>query len=152
MIDLQNRYAPNSNCFGCGPANNQGLNIKSIPYGEIVIANFMPKPHHQAFPNILSGGIIGTVLDCHSNWTAAWKIMNNCNERHPPCTVTAEYKIKLLYPCPTKNQVKLVAKIKKSDKKKAFISAELIAENRVCATCEGVFISVKEGHPAYNRW
>ena len=28
---------------------------------------FMPEPHHQAFPGMVNGGIIGTLLDCH-NW------------------------------------------------------------------------------------
>ena len=152
MIDLQNKYAPNSICFGCGPANKQGLHVQSFPNGEIVTAEYQPKPHHQAFPNVLSGGIIGTLLDCHSNWTAAWTIMNNRKDNHPPCTVTAQYNVKLLRPCPTKNPVKLVAKITESNVKKAVIKAELIAEDKVCATCEGIFIAVEEGHPAYNRW
>ena len=47
MIDLQNKYAPNSICFGCGPANKQGLHVQSIPNGEIVTAEFQPQPHHQ---------------------------------------------------------------------------------------------------------
>ena len=152
MIDLQNKYAPNSICFGCGPANKQGLHVQSIPNGEIVTAGFQPQTHHQAFPNILSGGIIGTLLDCHSNWTAAWTIMKNRNDDYPPCTVTAQYNVKLLRPCPTKNPVKLIAKTTESNEKKAVISAELIAEDKVCATCEGIFIAVEEGHPAYNRW
>ena len=152
MIDLQNKYAPNRICFGCGPANKQGLHVKSIPNGEIVTAEYEPKPHHQAFPNVLSGGIIGTLLDCHSNWTAAWTIMNFRKDNHPPCTVTAQYNVQLLRPCPIKNPVKLVAKIIESNGKKAVIKAELIAEDKVCATCEGIFIAVEEGHPAYNRW
>jgi len=152
MTNLQNHYAPNSICFGCGPANEQGLQIQSIPNGDITTACFQPLFHHQAFPNILSGGIIGTLLDCHSNWTAAWTIMNNRNDVHPPCTVTAQYKVKLLRPCPTVNPVKLTAKVTESNNKKAVIYAELIAEDKVCATCEGIFIAVEEGHPAYNRW
>lgn len=152
MTNLQNHYAPDSICFGCGPANEHGLQIQSIPNGEVTVATFQPLPHHQAFPNVLSGGIIGTLLDCHSNWTAAWTIMNNRNDHHPPCTVTAQYNVKLLRPCPTKNPVKLTAKVTESNNKKAVIYAELIADGKVCATCEGIFIAVEEGHPAYNRW
>ena len=152
MTNIQNHYAPDSICFGCGPANEQGLQIQSIPNGENTIATFQPQPHHQAFPNVLSGGIIGTLLDCHSNWTAAWTIMNNRNDDYPPCTVTAQYNVKLLWPCPTINPVKLTAKVTESNNKKAVIYAELIADDKVCAICEGIFIAVEEGHPAYNRW
>ena len=151
-MDLQNKYAPKSICFGCGPANDHGLKIQSIPEGDNVIAEFQPQPHHQAFPNVLSGGIIGTLLDCHSNWTAAWTIMKNQNEDQPPCTVTAQYSVKLSKPCPTVHPVKLIAMVVESNNKKAIIKSKLIAENQVYATCEGIFIAVKEGHPAYNRW
>ena len=151
-MDLQNKYAPKSICFGCGPANDHGLKIKSTPEGDNVIAEFQPQPHHQAFPNVLSGGIIGTLLDCHSNWSAAWTIMKNQNEDQIPCTVTAQYSVKLLKPCPTVHPVKLVAMVIESNNKKAIIKSELIAENQIYATCEGIFIAVKEGHPAYNRW
>lgn len=30
--------------------------------------------------------------------------------------------------------------------------AELTANGKVCATCRGTFVAVKEGHPAYHRW
>jgi len=151
-MDLQNKYAPKSICFGCGPANDHGLKIQSIPDGDNVYAVFQPQSHHHAFPNILSGGIIGTLLDCHSNWTAAWAIMNNRNEIQPPCTVTAKYTVNLLKPCPTKTPVKLIASIVESNNKKAIIKSELIADDIICATCDGIFIAVEEGHPAYNRW
>ena len=157
MIDqeqqsLQERFAPKSICFGCGPANKYGLGIRSIVIGDKVRAIWKPKIHHQAFPNILSGGIIGTLLDCHSNWAAAWKIMNNQMAENPPCTVTAEYKIKLLKPCPMHIPLKLIASVTESNEKKAVIHAELYAEEKITASCEGIFIAVTEGHPAFNRW
>ena len=149
---LQEQFAPSSICFGCGPANEKGLRIRSIVDGDHTSAVWQPHPHHEAFPNVLSGGIIGTLLDCHSNWTAAWAIMNNQQAKNPPCTVTAEYKVKLLRPCPTKLPIDMVAFIEESNQRKAVIRAELKADGKITATCEGVFIAVTEGHPAYNRW
>ena len=32
------------------------------------------------------------------------------------------------------------------------VEAELIANEKVCATCRGTFVAVKEGHPAFHRW
>jgi hypothetical protein len=34
-MDLQNKFAPKSICFGCGPANKHGLQIQSIPDGTL---------------------------------------------------------------------------------------------------------------------
>src|SRR5687768_4554289 len=95
---LQEKYAPESTCFGCGPANSKGLRIKSRVEGKEVIAEWTAESFHEAFPGMLNGGIIGALLDCHSNWTAAWHLMNEAKADHPPCTVTAEYAIKLLRP------------------------------------------------------
>src|SRR5437870_4008039 len=72
---LQERYAPESICFGCGPANADGLHVRSWREADEAVADWMPAPQHQAFPGILNGGIIGTLMDCHSNWTAAEHLM-----------------------------------------------------------------------------
>ena len=71
---LQDRYAPGNRCFGCGPGNEKGLRIKSHVRGEEVMATWQPEEHHQAFAGMLNGGITGALLDCHSNWTAAWHL------------------------------------------------------------------------------
>ena len=101
---------------------------------------------------MLNGGIIGSLLDCHSNWTAAWHLMKKAGETQPPCTVTAEYSIKLLRPTPTSGPVHLEAKVVDSTADRATIEATLTAGGKVCATCRGIFVAVKAGHPAYHRW
>ena len=92
-------------CCGCGPANPEGLHIRSFPKGDEVVAEWKPEKKYEAFPGVLNGGIIGTLLDCHCNWTAAYHLMKQAGEDHPPCTVTAEYAIKLLRPTPTNGPV-----------------------------------------------
>ena len=107
---LQETYAPRNACFGCGPANEQGLQIKSRLEGESVVAEWTPHKQHEAFDNMLCGGIIGTLLDCHCNWTAAYHLMQAQGLEAPPCTVTAEYTIKLKRPTPTDGAVTLEAR------------------------------------------
>lgn len=150
---IQERYAPHNACFGCGPANEKGLRIRSFP-GEDgwVVAEWLPSPHHEAFPGVLNGGIIGALLDCHSNWTAAYHLMQKANVEQPPCTVTADFSVKLLRPTPTDKPVKLKARVSESTDDKAVIESTLEANGKVCATCKGTFVAVKPGHPAYHRW
>lgn len=149
---LQDRYAPHNACFGCGPANGKGLRVKSRVEGDAVVAEWRSEPHHEAFPGVLNGGIIGSLLDCHCNWTAAWALMNAANAETPPCTVTADYAIKLLRPTPTDVPVFLKARPVSIEGDRAVIEGTLEANGKVTATCRGTFVAVKPGHPAYHRW
>lgn len=149
---LQETYAPDGICFGCGVKNEKGLRIKSYADGEEVTAEWHAEPHHQAFPGMLNGGIVGALLDCHSNWTAAHYLMKRDDKTEPDCTVTANYSIKLLRPTPFDAPIFLKARVIESSEDRATVEAELIAGDKVCATCRGLFVAVKEGHPAYHRW
>ena len=145
---------PDVQSFGiCGPANTEGLHIRSFPKkkGEVV-AEWTPEKKYEAFDGVLNGGVIGTLLDCHCNWTAAYHLMKRANEDRPPCTVTAEYAIKLLRPTPTNDSVFLSAKVVDLTDDRATVEGTLSAGGKVCATCRGTFVAVKEGHPAYHRW
>ena len=151
-LSLQQTYSPNGICFGCGPTNDKGLRINSFPKGDEVVATWHAEPHHQAFPGVLNGGIIGALLDCHSNWTAAYHLMLRNGLDQAPCTVTAEFHVKLLRPTPADTEITLKAHVVDSTEDRATVEAELIANGKVCDTCRGVFVAVKEGHPAYHRW
>jgi len=149
---LQETYAPNNACFGCGPANDRGLHIRSFPNGDEVVAEFQPQTYQEAFTGMLSGGIIGTLLDCHCNWTAAYHLMKRDGADHPPCTVTADYAINLLRPTPTDGLLRLVARVIEMKDNRAIVEGELVADGKVTATCSGTFVAVEPGHPAYHRW
>jgi acyl-coenzyme A thioesterase PaaI-like protein len=148
---LQEHFAPSLACFGCGPANPQGLRIASRVEGEQVVADWTAAEHHQAFPGVVSGGIIGTLLDCHCNWTAAYHLMRARGLDSPPCTVTAEYTIQLKRPTPI-GPLHLEAKAVSTEGDKVVVEGTLTAGGKVCATCRGTFVAVKPGHPAYHRW
>ena len=149
---LQEKYAPRNSCFGCGPANPNGLHIRSFTKNGEVVAEWKPEKKYEAFNGVLNGGIIGTLLDCHCNWTAAYHLMKRAGDEHPPCTVTAEYSIKMLRPTPTNDSVFLSAKVVEITNDRATVEGTLTAGGKLCATCRGVFVAVKEGHPAYHRW
>jgi uncharacterized protein (TIGR00369 family) len=150
---LQEQYAPNNACFGCGPANPDGVHVRSFARGDEVVAEWTPQQKYEAFPGVLNGGIIGTLLDCHCNWTAAYHLMQKSGAESPPCTVTADYSIKLLRPTPTDAPVRLSARVVDSTGDRATIEGTLFsAAGKACASCRGTFVAVKEGHPAFHRW
>ena len=149
---LQDRYSPQGECFGCGPANAKGLRIKSRVEGDKVVAEFTPEAHHLAFPGMVNGGIIGALLDCHCNWTAASHLMKERGLDAPPCTVTASYAIELKRPTPLDATLHLEARVVESKGDKVDVEATMTANGKVTATCKGMFVAVKEGHPAFHRW
>lgn len=65
-LSIQERLYPESTCFGCGCANPEGLQLKSFMVEDGVFASFMPLESHSNGMGTLNGGIIATLLDCHS--------------------------------------------------------------------------------------
>ena len=149
---LQQKYAPDSICWGCGPANPEGLHVESYPDGDEVVATWMPGPNHAAFPGVLNGGIIGTLLDCHSNWAAVHAVMRARGLHEPAVTVTANYTIRLRKPTPTDRPIELRAGAVDIDGDRVTVEGELRSGDEVTATCSGLFVVVGEGHPAHDSW
>ena len=138
---VQDSYAPSSICFGCGPANEEGLRM-----------TFQPQAQHQAFPGVINGGIIGALLDCHGNWTAAIAIMDRLGLEQPLCTVTAQYEVKLRRPTPFGPALEVRSRVLALEDDRAEVMLELKADGETCATGRGLFVAVREGHPAWHRW
>lgn len=149
---LQDQFAPNLICFGCGPANEKGLQIKSFVRDNKLVASFSPQPHHQAFEGMVNGGIIGVLLDCHLNWTAAWHLMQKNGFDVPPCCVTAKYGVEFQQPTPAETTLVLEAWVVDASERKAVVEGTIGPEGKVTAKGYGTFVAVKPGHPAYHRW
>ncbi len=151
---LQERFAPQGTCFGCGPTNNQGLRIRSFPDSEepdALVCEWTPRGHHAAYATFLYGGIIGSLFDCHSNWTATWHLMRRDALESPPCTVTANFHVEFRRPTPMA-EVRLKAWVTSSRGNRVETEATLTSGGVLTATCRGSFVAVKPDHPAYHRW
>ena len=138
---------PDGICFGCGPNNDKGLQIRSYVEGDRAVARWTPEPHHQAFPGILNGGIIGTLLDCHSNAAAWWALSDAGTDPGP--SVTAVYSIELLRPTPIDRELTLIAKVVETSSRKAVVEAHIEVAGEVTAKCRGTFVRPRpESAPA----
>jgi acyl-coenzyme A thioesterase PaaI-like protein len=154
---LQEMYAPQGRCFGCGPTNEKGLRIRSLPQSDdanaIVVCDWTPEKHHEAFEDVLNGGIIGALLDCHMNWTAIHYLIKKGGLDHAPPCVTSEFKVVFKRPTPC-GPVHIEGRVVSAEEDRATIEATMRAANgeKVTAIGTGTFIAVKPGHPAYHRW
>jgi acyl-coenzyme A thioesterase PaaI-like protein len=152
---LQERYAPTSVCFGCGPANPEGLRLRSVasvdPPDEVV-ASWEARQEHEAFAGVLNGGICGTLLDCHMNWAAVWRLLRDSGARDAPDCVTADLAIRFLRPTPTGRPITVRARAVESDGRRVVVEGSLAVDGTTTATARGTFAAVGPGHPAFGRW
>jgi acyl-coenzyme A thioesterase PaaI-like protein len=149
---VQERYAPLNHCFGCGPANPRGLHVRSFEDGEGLRAEWTPRPEHEAFDGAVNGGILGALLDCHSNWAATLHLMKRDGLPTPPCTVTAEFHVRFLRVTPSTGLLVLRARVVASAGPRATVEATVEAGGSTTASCRGVFVAVGRDHPAHHRW
>ena len=71
-VAFQDLYAEDlSHCYGCGRLNEHGLQIKTYWDGEETVTVYNPKPYHTAIPGFVYGGLLASLVDCHSTGTAA---------------------------------------------------------------------------------
>jgi acyl-coenzyme A thioesterase PaaI-like protein len=148
-IALQDRYGADDICFGCGPQNPRGLRIKSRVAGDEVVADWSPGPDVEAFPGILNGGIVATLLDCHSWWTAAHHLMLAEALDQPPSIVTADLAVGYQRPTPSDRPVHLSARITETTDRRTTVDAVLTSDGVTTATATSTFIAVRPGHPAF---
>ena len=151
MESLQERFAPQSRCFGCGPANPDGLRMRSIPRGDEVVCAWTAEPRYQAFDGILNGGVCGALLDCHSGWAAIHHLMETRGLASPRLVVTADFHVRLRRPTPI-GALEVRARAVETSGDRVVVEATIEVAGEVTASCRGTFVAVREGHPAFGQF
>lgn len=138
VTSIQDRFMPEGICYGCGPANARGLALRSVVEDGIVVADWQPQEHHGAMPGVLCGGVIGTLLDCHSGAVLAHAIYQDAG-RWPwsegPGWATAEYTVRMLRPTPLDAPLRVVGTGAALADDEAVIDVELHSQDKLRATC-----------------
>lgn len=131
-------------CWGCGKNNAHGLQLKSYWDDEDVVASFTPKEHHLAFPGILNGGIIATIIDCHCTGTANayGHKMEEAGGGEHYLYVTGSLFVKYIRPTPLDKPVTLRAKVKEVKGNKIIVGCTLHSGDTLCATGEVMTVRV----------
>ncbi len=152
-LALQERYAPDGRCFGCGPQNDRGLRIRSFERDDgTVVADWQPRPEHEAFDGYLNGGILGTLVDCHSNWTGIAAMLARSGSTDAPSTVTSELALRYRRPTPSDRPVRLIGRVAEIDDRRVVVETTVESGGEVTATGRATFVAVGPGHPAHARW
>lgn len=139
MQSIQDQLFPELNCFGCGPANEQGLRIKSFATDEGVTGSFTPSPQHNNGLGVLNGGIVATLLDCHGGAAVMWHDFIETGE-HGRIWVTAGLDIRYRRPTPLDSEVALAAEILSVEDTEMVVRSKILHEGKVCAIGEARWV------------
>lgn len=131
---IQDTFFPDLPCYGCGPSNDKGLQLKSYAAGDgSVVAEFMPWPEHNSGLGYLNGGIIAMLLDCHS----AAAVVYEADQRGWPALpgaalpyVTAGLDVRYLRPSPLHEPVRLRAVITTASEDEMTSAVELVWDDK----------------------
>jgi acyl-coenzyme A thioesterase PaaI-like protein len=133
---IQERLYPDLTCFGCGHANPRGLRLRSYPADGVVTARFTPWPEHDNGFGFLNGGIMATVLDCHSGATVYHEVETGAALRKDgawPVYVTAGLDVRYLRPVPLGEALELRAVVRSADPELMVVEAELVWDGKLRA-------------------
>lgn len=132
-MSIQDRLYPQMACFGCGPSNPKGLQLKSYLHDGVVVASFRPWPEHDNGVGFLNGGIISTVLDCHSAAAVMQEAVARGWTPLPGAAlsyVTAGLDVRFLRPAPLHEQVELRAELTAVSEPEITCHAELLFDGK----------------------
>jgi hypothetical protein len=81
-----------------GPAAEGGLGLQSFRIPNGLQGRLRLAKKYQAFPQIVNGGVVSALFDCHGNWTAAIALMDRSGLPRPPLTLTSELLVGPAFP------------------------------------------------------
>lgn len=146
---IQDYYSDDlSHCYGCGRLNEHGLQIKSYWDGDEVVCTYQPRPYHTAIPGYVYGGLIASLIDCHSTGTAAAAAYKEAGLEwgtEPSFRyLTASLHVDYLKPTPLGVPLKLRARVKEQKGRKVVVACSLFAGDEECARGEVVTVRVPQ--------
>ena len=141
QIAIQDRYLDDyANCFGCGRNNRRGMHLKSFVEGDEVVCRYTPPLDCTGgATDLLYGGMIASLFDCHAGATAAAAVLVE-NDEIPPRFVTASLKVDFLKPTPMGVTLTLFAKATEVKGRKVLVESRLVASGEICATAQAVMV------------
>lgn len=146
---IQDAYpAEWAECYGCGRLNEHGLHIQTRWEGDETVTRFAPQPYHTAMPESVYGGLVASLIDCHSTATAAgaaYRMEGRPLGSDPPVRyVTASLHVDYVRPTPMGPPLEIRGRVKDSSDRKMVVVSELFAQGEVCARGEVVAVRLRE--------
>ena len=135
-----------SHCYGCGRLNDRGLQIKSFWDGDETVSTFHPRPYHTAIPGYVYGGLIASLIDCHSTGTAAaaaYRAAGREMDTKPILRfLTASLHVDYLRPTPIDKPIEIRGWVEEIKGRKVVVKSSLSVDGEICARGEVIAVQV----------
>ncbi len=153
MKAFQDYYPENlAHCYGCGRLNSNGHQIKTFWDGEETVTRFTPQPHHTAVPGFTYGGLIASLIDCHSTGTAAAAMYRSQGREMDTLPafrfVTGSLHVDYLKPTSIASTLEIRGRVKEIKGRKVIVAATVRVEGVVTARGEVVAVQMPESFGA----
>lgn len=147
-IAIQDTYPEDaSHCYGCGRLNDDGIQIKTRLDSGSTVTEFEPWPSHTAFEGTVYGGLIASVIDCHSTGSAAIFALTEAGTEvgsvPSPRYVTAHLEVDFLAPTPLE-KMQVVGRLLEITDRKAIVESELLVDGKVTAKGSAVLVRLRD--------
>jgi acyl-coenzyme A thioesterase PaaI-like protein len=137
-----------AHCYGCGWLNEAGHQIKTRAVGDVTVTEFTPESYHTAIPGIAYGGLIASIIDCHSTGSAAIFAMQErgiaIGEAEALRFVTAHLEVDYLLPTPLK-EFHLEGRLIEIKGRKVVVETDLSVDGTVTAKGSAVLLEMPDG-------
>lgn len=149
MRAFQDTYPVNvAHCYGCGRLNEHGHQIKTYWDGDETVTRFQPHPEHTAIPGFVYGGLIASLIDCHSTGTAAaaaYRAEQREMDSEPPLRfVTGSLHVDFLKPTPLGPILELRGRVKELKGRKVVVESEVWVDGVMTARGEVVAVQMPD--------
>jgi acyl-coenzyme A thioesterase PaaI-like protein len=134
-----------AHCYGCGRLNAEGHQIRTVWDGDETVTRFTPQPYHIAVPGFVYGGLIASLIDCHSTGTAAaamYRAEGREMDTQPAFRfVTGSLHVDFLKPTPLGAELEIRGRVKEIKGRKVIVESTVFAGG--VATVRGEVVAVQ---------
>jgi uncharacterized protein (TIGR00369 family) len=129
-------HSANNRCFGCGPANQNGMHLEFLRAEDGSLVSFSVIPNtFEGPPGYLHGGIIATLLD---------EAMSKAVRAQGSTSMTRKIEIDYLRPVPSGSPIRIEGRVVRHEPRKHWAEARILNEDGiVLAEGKGFFIEVR---------
>ncbi|SMC03853.1 Thioesterase superfamily protein [Sulfobacillus thermosulfidooxidans DSM 9293] len=132
-------------CYGCGRLNDHGHHFRTRWNNEETLTEYIPLPQHIAVPGFVYGGLLASLVDCHSTGSAALALYrqdgHELGDAAPvPRCVTASLKIDFVKPTPLGQRLTVRGRIVEIGRRKVIVHSDVYAGDTLCAKSEVVAV------------
>ncbi len=118
-------------CFGCGPENAEGLQMRFLPVDGESVCDYSVPERYQSWEGVVHGGMVALMLDEAVGW-AAW------HAERPG--VTGKLEVRYRQPLRVGERVRVAGRVEKVRRTLVYASARIERDGELVAEATAVLM------------